>query len=461
MPKLEITQLEEIVGVEGVLRDECDLLVYERDASLLRGTPLVILQPTKTKQVAEILKLANQTKTPVVARGAGTGLTGGAVPIRESIVIDFSRMNRILEIDENNFTALVEPGVVHGTLNRELNKQGLFFPPDPASSTVCTIGGCVAENAGGLHAVKYGVTTQWVKGLEVVLPSGEIMWTGAYPIKSVAGYDLTRLFCGSEGTLGVFTKILLQVAPLPVATSTTQAFFETAKRAGECVYALIKAGLDPSTVEFMDRATTDAVTEFAKLDLRKGQAMLIIEVDGNPEEVQRKTRELAQYLDVFASEYTIAKTPEEGHILKMARQVVYPAAASRAPTILVEDFAVPISKIPEIIEYIETIREELVEGISFFVIGHAGDGNLHVFFTFDEEIPGRLETVQELGDKIMRKALALGGTVAAEHGIGLLKTHLLPEEHDTVALRIMQGLKKFFDPNNILNPGKIFPLEDE
>ena len=444
-----------VVGEENVLSDPVDLLVYSSDATTLKGKPSIIVFPHKTEEVVQIVKYAKGDKIPVIPRGAGSCLSGGPVATMGGIILDFTKMNKILEIDEENFQVMVEPGVVHKDLDKELSKKGLFFPPDPSSKDWVTIGGMIAGNAGGMRAVKYGVTGDWTKGLEVVLPTGEVMWTGSKCVKVVSGYDLTGLFVGSEGTLGIFTRALLGITTLPESRFAALAYFENLEHAGRCIYRIMREGLDPSVAELMDRLTMDAVSRFTGMEFQESEAIIIIELDGDLDSIKKRSLSLER---IFNEEKCISfeTAQDEGEVEKMFenRHAAYAALAAHKPTVEVEDITVPLSKIVEMLHRVEVIAKK--HDIMIATFGHMGDGNLHPCLLFDDRIAKEKEIAERAKEELFRAALELQGTITGEHGVGFLKRPYFPEEHDSVEIAAMKAIKRVLDPNNILNPGKIF-----
>ncbi|MFX0088530.1 MAG: FAD-binding oxidoreductase [Candidatus Hodarchaeota archaeon] len=453
--KVNEDYLISVVGEENVLSDPADLVVYSSDATPLKGRPSIVVFPHKTEEVVQIVKHANENKIPVVPRGAGSCLSGGPVAIMGGILLDFTKMNKILEIDEENFQAMVEPGVVHKDLDKELSKRGLFFPPDPSSQDWVTIGGMIAENAGGMRAVKYGVTGDWTKGLEVVLPTGEVMWTGSKCVKVVSGYDLTKLFVGSEGTLGIFTRALLGITTLPESRLAALAYFENLEQAGRCIYRIIREGLDPSAAELMDRLTMDAVSRFTGMEFPESEAVIIVELDGDSDNIKKRSVTLEK---IFREEKAICyeTAKDEGEVEKMFenRHAAYAALASYKPTVEVEDVTVPLSKIVEMLNLVVEIAEK--HDIMIATFGHMGDGNLHPSLLFDDRIPREKEIAERAKEDLFKAALQLQGTITGEHGVGVLKRPYFPAEHDSVEISAMKAIKRVLDPNSILNPGKIF-----
>ncbi len=448
--------LSGVVGRENVLTSPEDLHVFGYD-----GTPLVFQPPRAAvyvdagEQVAPLLKLANELGFPIIARGSGSGLSGGSVPLEEAVVVVLTRLNRILEVDEPNLTALVEPGVITQTLHEEVERRGLFYPPDPGSGKICTLGGNVAENSGGLRGLKYGVTKDYVLGLEVVLPTGEVTWSGNKCVKDAAGYDLKHLFIGSEGTLGVFTKILLKLVPKPAAKQTMVAYFETMRHAAEAVSAIIAARVIPATLEFLDQTTMRCVEDYAHLGLNLAYgALLLIEVDGHPAVVADEAERVMQVCrEHHALEFAQAADEAEGLRMAAARRVAFTALARLRPTTILEDATVPRSAVPEMIDVIEECARRYALQIGTF--GHAGDGNLHPTFLVDERDADELARVEKAFHDIFAGALRLGGTITGEHGTGTVKRPFLTLQYNDATLATMRTLKQVLDPNGILNPGKV------
>lgn len=452
-------KLENIVGKENVLRSKEDLLCYSYDAQLKESLPDAVVIPEDKYQIAEVLKYANTEGIPVIPRGAGTGLCGGSVPVEGGIVLLLRKLNKIIEIDKDNLLAVVEPGVVTGELQSRVDELGLMYPPYPSSYKTSTIGGNVATNAGGLRGLKYGVTKDYVLELEVVSPTGEIFKTGARTLKSVSGYDLTRLITGSEGTLGVITQITLKLLPKPEFTKSMLGVFEDIRQAAKTVTEIVNAGIIPSTLEIMDATTINAVEDFRHVGLPKdADAVLLIEVDGVREAVEKEAERVIEIArENGAISVKIAKDETERENLWEARASALPSLARIRPTTILEDATVPRSKITEMITAIQEIAEKYQIKIGTF--GHAGDGNLHPTILTDEKDAEEMERVEAAITEIFRKTLSLGGTLTGEHGIGISKAPFLKLETGPEALEIMKGIKKTLDPNNILNPGKIFSLD--
>jgi glycolate oxidase len=418
--------------------------------------PACVVLPTTTDQVAVVLKLANRTKTPLVTRGSGTGLSGGSLPVPNGLVLCLVKMDKILELDRANLTLLAEPGVITQNISEAANQAGLFYPPDPGSMKVSTIGGNVAENAGGLRGLKYGVTRNYVMGLEVVLPDGEVLWTGNKCVKDVAGYSLRDLFIGSEGTLGVITKILLRMIPKPAAKKTLIATFAQMDQAAQAVSEIIAARIIPCTLEFLDRTTIRCVEEFAKIGLPLDcDALLLMETDGHPAAVAEeaaKMEELARKNG--AREIRVAKDEAEAGRLASARRNAFPALARVAPTTILEDATVPRSELAKMIRFVQSVATKYNLRIGTF--GHMGDGNLHPTFLTDERSPDEMRRVEEAFKEIFEETIRLGGTITGEHGVGVAKKSFLPKFAGDAQLRVMRELRRALDPNGILNPGKMF-----
>jgi glycolate oxidase len=452
-----IRQLKSIVGEENVLTDEIDLLLYSYDASFPESKPDVVVFPRSTEEVSRIMALASAEKIPVIPRGAGTGLSGGAVALKGGIVLSLTKMNRILKVDTENLVVEVEPGLVNAHLQTALAPYGLFYPPDPASMKVCTLGGNIAENAGGPRCLKYGVTKDYVLGLEVVLPDGAIIHTGGQVIKNTSGYDLTRLFVGSEGTLGIVTKAILRVLPLPEAKKTMLAIFDSLEAASRTVSATIAAGIIPTTLELMDNLLIRCAEDFTHVGLpTDAEALLLIEVDGAKEALEPQVQAIEKICrKEGAREVKLATSAAEVDRLWLARRTVIGAAARARPSLVIQDVTVPRSLLPEMVSRIVEISRKV--GLLIGVLAHAGDGNLHPLLLFDSRIPGELEKVHEAEKEIFAAALELGGTLTGEHGIGLTKRDFFPLEFSPREIEVTRSIKKAFDPMNILNPGKILP----
>jgi len=445
------------VGPGYLLTQPEDLTAYAFDATPLTQPPAAVVRPGSAAEVSAILELANREGIPVVPRGAGTNLSGGAVPVSHGILLVLNRLDRILEIDEANLTATLQAGVILADLHREVESRGLFYPPDPSSLRVATIGGTVAEGAGGPRAVKYGTTKDYVLGLEVVLPTGEIIRTGGKTVKNVSGYNLTQFLVGSEGTLGVVTEVTVRLLPLPEAKRTGLAIFASLEAAAEAVSGIIRRRIIPRTLELMERASIALIEDYCPSGLpREAAAVLLIEVDGSQADVPyqwQRVREACR--EHGAQEFREAATPEEAEALWAGRRSHYAALARARPSIVIEDVTVPRQAVPAMVR---AIREAAARhGIEVGLVAHAGDGNMHPDIIYDARDPEQQRRAQALAGDIFRAALALGGTITGEHGVGLLKAPYLEWQWGREGVAALRRLKRALDPNNILNPGKIFP----
>jgi len=440
-----------------LLTDDSDLESYRFDetAYLRAGHPLAVAFPRSTSDVQTIVRLCGQTKTPIVARGAGTGLSGGAVAIDGALTVSFTQMRSILEIDPANLTVTTQPGIINAELNRAVGEHGLFYPPDPASFEMCTIGGNLAENSGGLRCVKYGVTRDWVLGLEVVLADGSVIRTGGKNIKDVAGYDLTNVFVGSEGTLGMITEATLRLLPLPPPKLTLISFFATVGAAGDAVARIIASGVIPVTLEMMDAYTIAAVDNVHQLGLdRTAGAMLMVESDLGGEAAERELAAAEAACEAAGATSVLrAADAQEADWLRQARRAAH-GSLEKAGVARMDDVGVPRSRIPEMLAAIERIAaaHELKVG----VFGHAGDGNLHPTYILDRDDPTAEERIDATRDEIYRAALELGGTVTGEHGTGLAKKRWLELQRGARAVQVMRSIKDALDPQGLFNPGKVF-----
>lgn len=453
----QLERLRSIVGASHVLTDLEDRLSYSYDGTaMMKSTPGAVVIPASGEEVAQVIALANEEGMPVVTRGSGTGLSGGSVPLDNAIVMSTLRMNRILEIDEENLTATVEPGVITANLHQAVEALGLFYPPDPGSMRVCTLGGNVAENAGGLRGLKYGVTRDYVMGLEVVLPNGETMWTGGKCPKDVAGYDLRQILVGSEGTLGVFTKILVKLVPKPAAKKTLLAVFPSMESAAATVAAVIAAKIIPATMEFLDQTTIACVEGYVKIGLpTDAGAILLMESDGHPAVAQEQGETMHKLaLANGATQVQVARDEAEALRLSSARRMAFPALARMRPTTVLEDVSVPRSRLVEMVSRVRQIAER--ENLLIGTFGHAGDGNLHPTILMDERDSAEVERMHRGFEAIVEAALELGGTLTGEHGVGLLKRDFMERYFSQAAVDMMRNFRRSMDPNGILNPGKMF-----
>jgi glycolate oxidase len=456
-----VARLVKQIGREGVLQSPEDLAVYGYDGTFAEGHPDVVVLPRTTEQVSQVVKLAAGAQVPIVPRGMGSGLAAGSVPIPAGgIVLCLTRMNRILEIDAQNAVVRAEAGVITADLQAEVERQGLFYPPDPSSNRHSTIGGNIACNAGGPRCLKYGVTGDYVLGLTVVLADGRILHTGGKPIKDVTGYDLNALFTGSEGTLGLITEALLRLVARPRFTRTALAEFASLGDASRSVNAILMAGILPACLELMDQTAIACVEQAMHLGLSTDiEALLLVETDGADEQaVVREIQESARILrEHGASSVTIAADEAERKSLWEARRSVSPSLARKAPNKLGEDITVPRSAIPEVIQRLRGISAK--HGLPVVIFGHAGDGNLHPNILFDRRQPEQRAAAERMVGEIFEAALALGGTLSGEHGVGVLKKPYLERALGPLSLEIQQRIKQALDPMNILNPGKILPAQ--
>ena len=453
-----VREIIEVVGPENCSTDPADLKCYSYDASGITSLPEAIVLPESTEEVSQTLAIADKKKLAVFPRGAGTGTTGASVPIQGGLVLSLTRMNRLMSVNVRDLTAQVDPGVVTGELQENAARNGLFYPPDPASMRFCTLGGNVATGAGGPRAVKYGVTRDYIMALEVVLAGGEIINTGTQTAKGVVGYDLTRLMVGSEGTLGVVTGITVKLIPAPEAVGTLLILFPDARSASDAVTGLFGSKVLPRCAEFLDRMSIDCISDHLPVPIPNGTgAMLLVEVDGVRESIPRQIEAVTDSCtNCKATAIHVARSPDEAKAFWSARQSLSPSIKRLGfPDKVSEDICVPRHRLPEMIEELEKIgRKNQVTVLNF---GHAGDGNLHVNLLLDKSDKAENLRGETAVMEIMEATLALGGTISGEHGIGLTKRPYIHMEIDSRSLEIMKGIKRAFDPNNILNPGKIFP----
>jgi glycolate oxidase len=452
--------LREIVGADHFSDQLIDLVSYSYDASDHNHRPEAAVWPLHTEQVSKIMRLAHENHLPVIPRGAGTGLAGGAVPIRGGLVLDLCRMNRIIAVRVVDRSVVVQPGVVYADLENAIAPYGFFFPPDPASGKACTLGGNVATNAGGIRGAKYGVTRDYVLGLEVVLPDGRVMHTGTACMKSSSGYDLTRLFVGSEGTLGIITEIILKISPKPLSHKTALGMFPSLRDAGQAVSDIMHSGIIPSVLEIMDANSIRVLREIASFPLPDAAAVILTETDGYTSE--ETEYQMARILEAFrkngVTEIQEAASAEEAEKLWKLRKSVGSAAAKLRTNNISEDVAIPISRLPELLAGISAIVAK--HGLPFVIFGHAGDGNIHPRIMYDRSNAEERQKVLSVAEEIFRLSCSLGGTLTGEHGVGIAKAPFMALEHDRAAMELMRSLKKLIDPRNILNPGKM-GLEDE
>ncbi|MFQ5330332.1 MAG: FAD-binding oxidoreductase [Thermodesulfobacteriota bacterium] len=455
-----INRLTAIVGSENILTSIEERLCYAYDATNQKFLPDAVLFPINATDISEVMKLANSEGFPVVPRGAGSGTSGGSLPVEGGVLLSLEEMNRIIEIDAENLTAIVEPGVVNVDLQIEAGKHDLFFPPDPSSLKFCTIGGNIAECAGGPRAVKYGVTRDYILSLEVVMPTGEVIETGVRTMKGVVGYDLTRLIVGSEGTLGVVTRATVKLLPRPAAVKTMLAIFKDLSDASRAVTAIIGSRILPSALELMDMVSIRCVEESLNLGIPdEAEAILLIELDGEEELIEKQceaVRELCESNDVLS--FRVAKGKMEVRELWRVRRAIPPALIKIKPDKINEDVVVPRSRIVELITGVQRIAREKELTIASF--GHAGDGNIHVNIMVDKSDPVEASKGREAVVEVFKLTIALGGTISGEHGVGTAKAPYIGMELKPPVIDVMRRIKASLDPKGVLNPGKIFPVMD-
>ncbi|MDO7266227.1 glycolate oxidase subunit GlcD [Bacillus sp. FSL K6-0047] len=453
-------ELENIVGNGNVQTSQASRLVYSYDATPnFQALPDAVVAPRSTEEVAEVVKVCNREKIPIVPRGSGTNLCAGTVPTEGGIVLLFKHMNKILEIDEDNLTVTVQPGVITLDMIEAVEKKQLFYPPDPSSMKISTIGGNINENSGGLRGLKYGVTRDYVLALEAVLPNGDIIRTGGKLAKDVAGYDLTRLLVGAEGTLGVITEATLKLVPMPETKQTMLALFSDMEAAARSVSSIIANRIIPVTLEFLDQPTLKAVEDFAKIGLpTDAEAVLLIEQDGAKEVVERDIQRIAEIcLNEGALSAEVASSKEEALELTAARRAALSALARLRPTTILEDATVPRSEVANMVRAINEIANEY--NVTICTFGHAGDGNLHPTCLTDVRDEEEMHRVEEAFAAIFAKAIELGGTITGEHGVGMMKAPYLEWKLGEEGIALMRAIKQAIDPNHIMNPAKLFAKE--
>ncbi|MBV9227677.1 MAG: FAD-binding protein [Chloroflexi bacterium] len=452
-----VSELSTLLGARHVLHTPYDLTMYEYDASIDRGKPDIVVLPASSQEIAEIVKIAARHHVPVVPRGAGTGLSGGAIPIYGGIVIVFTRMNRILEIDYENLRAVVQPGLVNLHLSVALNPQGFYYVPDPSSQRSCTVGGNVGENAGGPHTLIYGVTTNHVLGLEIVTPDGEIVEVGGWT-QDTPGYDLTGLLTGSEGTLCIVTKIITRIVHLAEAVKTMVGVFDTMDDASNTVSEIIASGVIPAAIEMMDKMILQAV----EADTHAGYpmdaaAVLLMEAEGMRESVAEQIEQIVSICNKnHARVVRIAANEAERQLLWAGRKNAFGAVGRISPEFYVQDGVVPRTKLPYVLNRVSEICDHY--GLKVGNVFHAGDGNLHPLILFDSQIPGEVERVRQAGHEILQVCAEVGGTITGEHGIGIEKQEEMALIFSEVDLRVMQQVRMAWNPQQLFNPGKLFPL---
>lgn len=453
-------KIEEVVGKDNVLSEKGKIADYAHDETMgLEGQPDLVVKVENAQQISHLMKLANEYLFPVVPRGGGTGLSGGAVPVHGGVVLSLEKMNKILEIDDENMMAVIEPAVITGVLQAEVEKRGLFYPPDPASLDSCFIGGNLAECAGGARAVKYGVTKDYVCGLEVVLPNGDILNVGGKLLKNVVGYDLINLIIGSEGTLAIITKAILKLVALPKHKIDLLVPFDSYDTASQTIVEIIKSKVTPAAIEFMDQESILSCEKCLERELpfRDSKAQILIELDGDDKEYLEKQAEMVGELclDKGAKDVLVASTKAQQEQLWEARRKISESLKITGGMKVSEDIVVPVNKMPQALHEFQELSKKL--GVKIVCFGHLGDGNIHVNIL-------RKDLPEEVWENVLPDAInavfditvAAGGTISGEHGIGLTKKRYLHKVLAPPVIDIMKQIKKTFDPNNILNPGKIF-----
>lgn len=453
-----IRELEDAVGADKVLSSRVNLVAYSFDGTLEQHLPDAVVLPDTNAEIAMAVQVAARHGVPLVPRGVASGLAGGAIPDQGGLLLSLARMNRILEIDEENLTATVQAGIITADLQAEVESRGLFYPPDPGSIKHSTIGGNIASNAGGPRCLKYGVTGDYVMGLTVVLADGQTLKTGGKAIKNVVGYDLTSLFVGSEGTLGVIAEALLRLTTKPRFVRTARAEFPSLDDASRTVNAILSAGIVPATLELLDETALACIEEAMGLGLPLDvEAMLIIEADGSDEEAVLREIEAAAHIcrENGACQVAVARDEDERDRLWQARRSVLPALAHKAPNQFLEDITVPRSAVPEAIRRIKAIGA--AHGLPIVVFGHAGDGNLHPTILFDRRDPQQWAKVEPMAGEIFDVALELEGTLSGEHGVGILKRPYMEQALGTLSIEIQRRIKRALDPRDTMNPGKVLP----
>lgn len=457
LPETHLQALRAIVGTEHVLTSAEDLIAYGFDGTAtLKQRPEAVILPADTAQVAACVKLAAAHSIPVVTRGSGTGLSGGSVPSPGSIVLCLVRMDKILGVDAANLTLRTQCGAITAAVDAAAGAHGLFYPPDPGSMKISTIGGNVAENSGGLRGLKYGVTRDYVMGLEVVLPDGRIVRLGNACVKDVAGYSMKDLFIGSEGTLGIITEVLLKLLPKPAARRTMLASYDRMEDAAQTVSAIIAARIIPCTLEFLDRVTIGCVEDYAKIGLpRDCAALLLMETDGHPAAVEDEAARMLEIARAHgARDVRVAANESEALQLASARRSAFSALARVRPTTILEDVTVPRDRLAEMVAFIAEVAERHRLKVGTF--GHMGDGNLHPTFLTDERDADEMHRVHAALEEIVDRTLAVGGTITGEHGVGLAKKPWLRRQLGEASHGLMREIKHALDPRGLLNPGKIF-----
>ncbi|EFI35505.1 FAD linked oxidase domain protein [Desulfonatronospira thiodismutans ASO3-1] len=449
-------EFAKVVGQDNVMTSESEMHAYSYDSAVLdQVSPAMVVRPTSSEALGQVVKLCNDNELKLTVRGAGTNLSGGTIPHPGGIVCLTTALNNILEINEEDLYAVVEPGVITAKFAAQVASKGLLYPPDPGSQAVSTLGGNVAENAGGLRALKYGVTKDYVMGVDFFDVNGELVKSGSRTVKCVTGYNLAGLMVASEGTLGVFEKLILKLVPPPKAIKSMMAEFDDVAAASQAVSAIIAAKIVPATLEFMDNFTIKTVENFRGAGLNtEAAALLLLEVDGHPAQVEDDAAQVQEICNKLgARQFTVAQDAKQRDAVWQARRDALPALARVKPTTVLEDATVPRSKIPDMMQALKRIAREYKLTIGTF--GHAGDGNLHPTILTDKRDTQEWERVEKAIDEIFDVALDLGGTLSGEHGIGIAKSKFMHQEHGLAAIEYSRRMKSVLDPKDILNPGKM------
>lgn len=457
MNKSALLELIQITGKKHIKTSQASLLAYSYDSTpQFQALPDAVISPKNAQEIAQIIRVCHTYKIPLVPRGSGTNLCAGTTPLEGGIVLLFNRMNSIVEVDEDNLTMTVQPGVYTETVAKAAQEVDLFYPPDPGSIHISQIGGNISENSGGLRGLKYGVTSDYVLGLEVVLPNGDIIHTGGKSAKDVAGYNLTSLFTGAEGTLGVITEATLKLIPMPDATKAMVALFRTIEDAAKTVSRIIADRIIPVTLEFLDQPTIQVVEDYAHIGLpTHAQAILLIEQDGDEQTVEKDIERISDICEKNgAFEVNVAQSTEEAEALMTARRVALTALSRLSPTTILEDATVPRSEIANMVQGIGEIADKY--DLTICTFGHAGDGNLHPTCLTDSRNTEEMAKVEKAFEEIFEVAIALGGTITGEHGVGVMKRPFLHLKVSKAGIDVMRNIKKSIDPHSIMNPGKIF-----
>jgi glycolate oxidase/D-lactate dehydrogenase len=446
--------LKEAIGEHNVLDDEMDRMLYSYDATRLSFPPDVVVIPESEEDVKKVVKICYEEGVPITPRGAGSGYTGGAIPVKGGVLISFEKMDKVSWIDEDNAVAKVQPGVITYRLQQAVEKRGLFYPPDPASYKFCTMGGNVAENAGGPRCVKYGVTREYIMELDTVIYTGETIHTGRITLKDVAGYDLTRLLIGSEGTLGIFTGITVKLIPKPKAKKTVKAVYMDLESVGKTVKDIFKTGISPSALEFMDKLAINAVEDFGHFGLdRDAEVILLIEVDGHPKALEDEIVEVAKICEMNGAKVEVAKTDREAEKLWEARRSLSPAVAKLGRTKINEDIVFPRSYLPEALPKLREIgRKYNLKMVNF---GHIGDGNVHANFMINGLDPDEVARAEKAVEEVFDLALSYRGSITGEHGVGITKAEFMRKQFSPQEMELMRKIKRAWDPENLINPGKM------